>query len=265
VLALNSEGKVNQYAIVAAGSYKYFKDGEISFSYTYNDTKDNTSYNGNVANTATLALPVKDDPRDLSRLSASDNQFRNKVVIYGTLPTFYGVSVGFRYSGIGGSRYSMIVAGNVNGDFVASNDLAYVFNPNDQTVPAATRTSIQAILDNPLVSESFKDYLNQSIGKVAERNGGINHFYGQFDIRVAKKFKTFGKQYVELSGDIFNVGNMLNKKWGVTEVLGTQSIYSIAGFNAATNTYNYTVNPNAGIIVPSGNPFQVQIGLRYGF
>lgn len=265
VLALNSEGKVNQYAIVAEGSYKYFKDGEISFSYTYNDTKDNTSYNGNVANTATLALPVKDDPRDLSRLSASDNQFRNKVVIYGTLPTFYGVSVGFRYSGIGGSRYSMIVAGNVNGDFVASNDLAYVFNPNDPTVPAATRTSIQAILDNPLVSESFKDYLNQSIGKVAERNGGINHFYGQFDIRVAKKFKTFGKQYVELSGDIFNVGNMLNKKWGVTEVLGTQSIYSIAGFNAATNTYNYTVNPNAGIIVPSGNPFQVQIGLRYGF
>ncbi|MEO5909381.1 MAG: carboxypeptidase-like regulatory domain-containing protein [Pelobium sp.] len=56
VLALNSEGKVNQYSFVFDGAYKYFKNGEISFSYTYNDTRDNTTYNGNVANTATLAL-----------------------------------------------------------------------------------------------------------------------------------------------------------------------------------------------------------------
>jgi hypothetical protein len=265
VLALNSDGKVNQFAFVFDGTYKYFKDGEISFSYTRNQTKDNTSYNGNVANSATLALPVKDDPRDLSRLSASDNQFKNKVVVYGTLPTFFGASVGIRYSGFGGSRYSMIVSGNVNGDFVASNDLAYVFDPNKASVPAAVRTGIQTILDNPLVSQSFKDYVNKSIGQVAERNGGINSFNGQWDIRIAKKFKISGKQYLELSGDIFNLGNLLNKKWGVSEVLGTQAIYSITGFNAATNTYNYVVNPNAGIIVPSGNPYQVQVGLRYGF
>ncbi|UKT64920.1 TonB-dependent receptor [Pedobacter mucosus] len=265
VLALNSDGKVNQFAFVFDGTYKYFKDGEISFSYTRNETKDNTSYNGNVANSATLALPVKDDPRDLSRLSASDNQFKNKVVVYGTLPTFYGVSIGIRYSGFGGSRYSMIVSGNVNGDFVASNDLAYVFNPNQASVPAAVRTSIQTILDNPLVSQSFKDYLNKSMDQVAERNGGINSFNGQWDIRIAKRFKISGKQYLELSGDVFNLGNLLNKKWGVNEVLGTQAIYSITGFNAATSTYNYVVNPNAGIVVPSGNPYQVQIGLRYGF
>ncbi|KQS35631.1 TonB-dependent receptor [Pedobacter sp. Leaf194] len=265
VLALNSDGKVNQFAFVFDGTYKYFKDGEISFSYTRNETKDNTSYNGNVANSATLALPVKDDPRDISRLSASDNQFKNKVVVYGTLPTFYGVSVGIRYSGFGGSRYSMIVSGNVNGDFVATNDLAFVFNPNQASVPAAVRTGIQTILDNPLVSQSFKDYVTKSIDQVAERNGGINSFNGQWDIRVAKKFKISGKQYLELSGDVFNLGNLLNKKWGVSEILGTQAIYSITGFNAATNTYNYVVNPNAGIIVPSGNPYQVQVGLRYGF
>ena len=219
VLALNSDGKVNQFAFVFDGTYKYFKDGEISFSYTRNETKDNTSYNGNAANSATLALPVKDDPRDISRLSASDNQFKNKVVVYGTLPTFYGVSVGIRYSGFGGSRYSMIVSGNVNGDFVATNDLAFVFNPNQASVPAAVRTGIQTILDNPLVSQSFKDYVTKSIDQVAERNGGINSFNGQWDIRVAKKFKISGKQYLELSGDVFNLGNLLNKKWGVSEIL----------------------------------------------
>ncbi|HEX8657711.1 MAG TPA: TonB-dependent receptor, partial [Hymenobacter sp.] len=265
VLALNSDGKVNQYALVLDATFHYLKDGELSASYTYNDTKDNTSYNGNVANTATLFQPVRDDPRDLSNITASDNQFRNKLVLYGTLPTYYGVSVGVRYSGIGGTRYSLLAGGNVNGDFVASNDLAYVFDPNDPTVPEPIRAGIQGILDNPNASPSLKNYVRRSIGKVAERNGGVNAFYGQFDIRVAKRFKTFGSQFVEFSGDLFNVANFLNKKNGVIETLGSQSLYSIAGFNPATSTYNYNVNANAGVVTPSGNPFQFQLGLRYGF
>src|SRR5690606_40032211 len=77
---------INQYAIVLAGTYNYYKDGVINVSYTWNDTKDNTSFNGNVANTATLVQPVVDDPRNLSAITYSDNQFRHKVVVYGTLP-----------------------------------------------------------------------------------------------------------------------------------------------------------------------------------
>ncbi|WP_317129374.1 TonB-dependent receptor [Hymenobacter nivis] len=266
VLALNSEGRVNQYAFVFDGTYRYLKDGEISFSYTYNDTKDNTSYNGNVANTATLALPVRDNPRDLSKLSPSDNQFRTKVVVYGTLPTFYGISVGVRYSGIGGTPYSLLVAGNVNGDFVASNDLAYVFDPKDSKAPESLRNGIQAILDNPNASENLKDYVRRSIGKVAERNGGVNSFYGQLDLRIAKRFKTFSQsQYLELSGDLFNATNLLNKSNGVVKTLGNQSIYSLASFNAATSNYNYNINPNTGVVTPNNNPYQFQLGLRYGF
>jgi hypothetical protein len=266
VLALNSEGRVNQYAFVFDGTYRYFGDGEVSFSYTYNSTRDNTSYNGNVANTATLGLPVRDDPRDLSRLSASDNQFRTKVVVYGTLPTFYGISVGLRYSGIGGTPYSLLVAGNVNGDFVASNDLAYIFDPKDPNAPEAMRNGIQAILDNPNASSSLKDYVRRSIGKVAERNGGVNDFYGQFDIRIAKRFRTFGKsQYLELSGDLFNAANFFGRSNGQVNTLGNQNIYSIASFNPTSNTYNYTVNPNTGVATPTNNPYQFQLGIRYGF
>jgi hypothetical protein len=61
---MNSEGKNNSYTVVLDGTYRYYKDGQITISYTWNDTKDNTSYNGNVANSATLSLMVKDDPRD---------------------------------------------------------------------------------------------------------------------------------------------------------------------------------------------------------
>ncbi|MBS7564939.1 TonB-dependent receptor [Mucilaginibacter sp. Bleaf8] len=265
VLALNSDGKINQYAFVVDGTYKYFRDGEVTASYTWNDTKDNTSYNGNVANTATLSLPVKDDPRDLSKMSYSDNQFRNKIVVYGTSPSFYGFVVGLRYSGIGGTRYSLVVNGNVNGDFVSSNDLAYVYNPNDANVAANLRTGVQAILDNPNASESLKDYVRKSIGKVAERNGGVNGFYGQWDVRIAKRFKTFNKQYVEFSADLFNVVNLFNKNKGVIKNLGNQNLYTITSFNPATTNYVYNVNANAGVVNPTGNPYQFQFGLRYGF
>jgi hypothetical protein len=261
VLELVSEGKVNHFAAVVDGTFRYFRDGEITVSYTWNDIRDNTSYNGNVANTATLALMVKDDPRDLSRMTYSDNHFRNKVVFYGTLPTFYGVSVGLRYSGIGGTRYSLRVNGNVNGDFVNSNDLAYVFDPADEKYGEA----MTGLLNNPDVDAGVKEYLRRSTGTVAERNGGENAFFGVWDLRVGKRFKTFGTQYLELSGDIFNVANLLNKKWGTTKTLGHQNLYNLTGFDPVTTTYNYGVNANAGVITPTGNPYQIQLGVRYGF
>jgi outer membrane receptor protein involved in Fe transport len=264
VLELNSEGKVNQFAVVVDGTWRYFKDGEISFSYTWNDTKDNTSYNGDVANSATLALMVKDDPRDLSKLTYSDGQFRHKVVFYGTLPTFYGVSVGVRYSGIGGTRYSL-ASGNVNGDFVASNDLAYIYDINDPKVAEKYRTGITAILENPDASESYKKYIQKSMGQVAERNGGINRFNGVWDVRVAKKFNMWKKQYIELSGDIFNLENLINKSWGASRNLGKQSIYETQGFDNVSQNYDYKVQTNTGVITKGGNPWQIQIGIRYGF
>lgn len=265
VLELVSEGKVNQFAFTVDGTWRYYKDGELSFSYTWNDTKDNTSYNGNVANSATLSQMVVDDPRDLSKMTYSNNHFRHKLVVYGSAPTFWGISVGARFSGIGGTRYSMIVNGNLNGDFVSTNDLAYIYDPNDAATPAYIKEGINSILNNPDAEQSVKDYIRQSFGKVAERNGGINGFYGTLDLRLAKKFKTFKKQNLEVSVDIFNVANMLSKDWGSGHNLGTQRIYSIKGFDQDAKQYAYNVNANTGVSSLNGTPFQIQIGLRYGF
>ncbi|WP_316770626.1 TonB-dependent receptor [Pedobacter frigiditerrae] len=281
VLELNSKGRVNQFAAVIDASWQYFKDGQISASYTLNDTKDNTSFNGNVANSATLSLPVKDDPRNLSNMSYSDNHFRHKVVIYGTLPTFYGVTVGVRYSGIGGTRYSLLSGANNNGDFVTTNDLAYIFDRNNPNVPANVRTGLQTLLDNPLASQSLKDYILANEGKIAERNGGINKFFGIVDLRISKKIKLYKTHNIEISGDIFNVGNLIKKKWGVNETLGSQALYALGipevknsagivtspavpNFDTTNKVFNYRVN-NSGVVNPSGNPYQFQLGFRYGF
>ncbi len=266
VLELNSDGKVNQLAVVFEGSYQYFRDGEVFASYTWNDTKDNTSFNGNVANTSTLVLPVKDDPRDLSVITYSDNQFRHKVVFYATSPTFWGFSVGVRYSGIGGTRYTLLSGVNSNADFVTTNDLAYLFDSKNAGTPQEVRDGLQAILDNPNASQSIKDYILKYQGGIAERNGGVNGFYGVWDLRISKKI-SFGKnkrQGIEISGDLFNVANALNKKWGASKTLGNQAIYANKGFDAANQRFNYGVN-TAGVVTPSGNPFQGQLGVRYSF
>ena len=265
VLEMVSEGKVNQFAFVVEGTWRYFRDGQLSVSYTWNDTKDNTSYNGNVANSATLSQMVVDDPRDLSKMTYSNNQFRHKVVIYGTAPTFWGISIGARFSGIGGTRYSLAVGGNLNGDFVDSNDLAYIYDPNDPATPEYLREGINNILNNPEVEQSTKDYIRKSFGKVAERNGGVNGFYGTLDLRLAKKFNLYKKHSLELSVDVFNVANLLNKDWGAGHNLGKQNIYTIKSFDQDKKQFVYNVNPNTGVSSLNGTPYQFQIGLRYAF
>lgn len=259
VLELVSEGKNNTFTMVIDGTYRYFKDGQITASYTWNDSKDNTSFNGNVANSATLFQAVVDDPRDLSRMSYSNGQFRNKVVVYGTLPTFKGVTVGVRYSGIGGTRYSLIVNGNVNGDFVNTNDLAFVFDPSTPGLSETVATAMSEVLANP--DNLAREYLLNSLGKVAERNGGENGYFGFWDVRVTKKFFLNNEKRTgfELGADIFNVANMLNKEWGTSKNLGNQTLMTLRNFDPVNQQYVYQINPNVGVANPGGTPFQVQI------
>ncbi len=252
VLELVSDGKVNQFSWVVDTSYRYWKDGEITASYTWSDIKDNTSYNGNVANSATLFTMVQSDPRNL-RMSYSDNQFRNKVVIYGNSPTIAGFTLGIRYSGIGGTRFSVTAGGNINGDFVDGNDLAYIF-------PDLT----QPLLNDPEVGKALKNYITDYNNKIAERNGGKNGFYGVWDVRVAKKIKFDKVGAFELSVDIFNVANLLNKEWGVNKSYGNMSLYKVTKFNPVTKEFEYVKN-TSGLEPLSGNPYQIQIGAKYSF
>jgi hypothetical protein len=103
------------------------------------------------------------------------------------------------------------------------------------------------------------------MGAIAERNGGVNGFYGVWDVRVTKKFNFANRHRIEISGDIFNLANLFNKNWGASKNLGKQNIYSLGGFDKASSTYLYNVAVNSGVVTPGGNPWQIQLGLRYEF
>ncbi len=265
VLELQSIGEAYQYALIIDGSVRLGKDGYFTASYTYNQAFDNSSYNCCVANTSTF-LPVVDDSRALN-WGYADSQFKDKVVLNGASPTWRGFVLGASLIGIGGSRYSFLVSnGSLQGDFPLNNALAYVFDPNDPSTPENIREGYNAILSDPNTAESAKKYLRDSFGKIADRNGGENPFFFTMDLRLLKTIKTFGKQNLELSGDIFNFMNMLNQEWGVNNDLGrSRNLQSIRGFDQDTQQYIYNVESGVGVLPINGTPWRIQAGLRYSF
>ena len=267
VLELESSGKLDQMAIVIDASMRVGKDGYFTISYTKNDTKDNTSFDCCVANTSTFRA-IKDDPRDQTT-AYSDFQFSDKFVLSAATPTVKGFQLGAILNGVGGTRYSFLVGGNksINGDFVLTNDLAFVFDPNDAKVPETIRKGIQGLLDNPDVTESVKNYIRTSVGKVAERNGGINPFYYTIDLRLTKDFTFLKKHNLALSADCFNFANLLNKENGVSFNHGNINLISMTTFDQATKNYNYNVEAGAGrkLSTAGGTPWRIQLGARYSF
>ncbi|MBB3697721.1 carboxypeptidase-like regulatory domain-containing protein [Flammeovirga yaeyamensis] len=265
-LELNSDGIGKQFAMILSGSAQIGKDGYVSASYTYNNSHDNSSYNCCVANTSTF-LPVEGDPRALN-WGPSDNNFKNKVVVNGASPTFKGFSVGFTFIGIGGGNYTFLNSSNtsVNGDFTTRNDVAYIFDPNAASTPQHIKDGYDQILNDPNVSNSVKDYLRDSFGGYAKRNGGVNPMNFNLDLRLTYDLKIFQeKNKLRLTMDAFNVMNMVNKEWGITHNHGDQEIMRVTGFDHDTNSFEYEVNTNVGAIPNNGTPWRLQLGAKYMF
>ncbi|WP_400071810.1 carboxypeptidase regulatory-like domain-containing protein [Zobellia russellii] len=266
-LVLTSDGVLDNVALVIEGTAQIGQDGYLNASMTFNRSKDNSSYNCCVANTSTF-IPVEGDPRDLN-YGYSDNHFDTKMVVNGATPTWKGFTLGATVIGQGGTRYSLHVDDNTsaNGDFNLRNDIAYIFDPNDPNTPQSIVDGYNQILSDPETPENFKEYLRNSYGGFAERNGGKNPFAATVDLRLQKRFETKNKkQGLELSVDVFNFANLLNKEWGRTHNFGRRRDFMrINGFDQASQAYDYSVQTGAGTEPINGTPWRLQLGARYTF
>ncbi|MEQ1856697.1 MAG: carboxypeptidase regulatory-like domain-containing protein [Longimicrobiales bacterium] len=274
VLELVSTGETTQRALVLQADVTPPFGGHLTTAFTFNRTIDNSTFNCCIARTASLFTPVKNDPRDVSDSEGpSDFNFAHKLTVYGELPGWNGLRVGARYVGSTGRPFSLVVNGDINGDGYSGNDLAFVFDPNDPTTPPPIAASMQRILDNE--QSVARDYIRESLGRIADRNGGHAPWVGRMDVRAAYTLPTRGHA-VELTADIFNFANLLNSDWGGQALLpqGISAsnpisqqlpLLNVVGFDQLTQTYSYTVNENVGVLRTRGDPFQIQVGLRYAF
>ncbi len=190
-----------------------------------------------------------------------------------------GTRIGVVWEGRSGNPFSYLI-GNANNQINVSDsrtpELAYI--PADQSeinMPAADYAILDAIIEGD-------PYLSKIRGEYAERNGNRTSFETLLDIKLIQDFfieTANGKRNtLQLSLDIFNVGNMINKDWGKIyqreDSRVAYALYDFEGYEADGTTPIYSANSftegkayygdldDAGI---RSSRWQMQLGVRYIF
>ncbi|WP_083488203.1 TonB-dependent receptor [Stenotrophomonas koreensis] len=151
----------------------------------------------------------------------------------------YATRFGMFYEGRSGRPFSYIYYNDVNGDSATTNDLFYVPNGygDVQWVGGAA------------MEKQFFDWLAKNPelaayqGQIAPANGFRSSWVNNFDVRISQELPGFFKGHKsEIALDIMNVGNLLNKDWGLIEDYGfysTRRVANYAGIDPATGKYVY--------------------------
>ncbi|WP_455636715.1 TonB-dependent receptor [Parabacteroides sp.] len=131
-----------------------------------------------------------------------------------------GISLNLFYTGYSPSGYSFAYTNDMNGDNSA-NDLMYI-PANDNEIKfknEADRKDFWNFVDQD-------SYLKNHKGEYAEAYAARAPWVHRFDFRIAQSFSVPAgktKNTLEISLDFMNVGNMLNKSWGVMKNMGNSN------------------------------------------
>lgn len=150
--------------------------------------------------------------------------------------------IGMFYEGRSGRPYSYIFYNDVNGDSATTNDLFYV--------PAGRGDVL--FTGGAAMEDAFFTWLEGNsdlagyAGQVVPANQHRAKWVNSFDVRISQEFPGFMDGHKgEIALDIMNVGNLLNKKWGLIDDYGffsTRRIANYAGIDPATGKYVYNFN-----------------------
>ncbi|MCY4778949.1 hypothetical protein ORI89_04760 [Sphingobacterium sp. UT-1RO-CII-1] len=188
----------------------------------------------------------------------------------------FGTSVNLFYAGRSGGAFTYLYNGDLNGDGANGNDLLYVpnsaseiklldiVNKSGEVVSTAAQQweALNAYIEQD-------DYLKTRRGQYAERNGAFMPWQHQFDLRIAQDIGGIfngTKNRLQLTFDIFNVGNLLNNKWGRNYSV-SNSAYQLISYNNKDEGFTFAgPKDNKAYSVSSlASRWQGQFGIRYIF
>ncbi len=275
VLALESGARAEQVAFTGEIAWRARERLHGTLAYAWSRARDNSTYGCCLARTATTFTPVVDDPRDLRQgWGASDFDARHRVVGTAVIRAPFGLAISARYVGTSGRPFSLVVDGDINGDEANGNDRAFLFDPDEKSTPTDVAASMRRLLANR--NNLARRYISAHLGEVAGRNALTTPWTNRVDARITRRFAVRGGGVVrsaELLVDVFNLGNLLNRRWGTQYLLpvGISSqnpvvnrvpLLRVVGFDPGSQRYRYTVNESAGVLPKGGDPYQLQVGFR---
>jgi len=275
---------------ITAQLRKIFNFGlSTTLSYSFTQAK-NTMTTTEIAQFVYEGNPVQSDPNN-PELGYSQFGQRHRIIGGATYKhkwnntfatsfgLFFEVAEGNRFITTGGNRYSFIYAGDVNGDGAGGNDLIYIprnqgeiiLSENDANGNFFATTAEQWTAFNAFIEQD--DYLSENRGTIAERNGLVNPWYFNIDLRILQDFSFMlvGKRHTfQLSVDILNVANLVNPDWGVRKVadIRATSPLQLVGFDSnGEPMFNFDTNVKETFVDDPSlfSRWQMQVGLRYFF
>jgi hypothetical protein len=290
VVLMENTTKGYQYFLTAS-LQKNFNNGIFAnVAYNFSRSEDLTSGSSSQPTSAFNNNQVVGNPND-PVLATSNYEQRHRVIANASYrleyAKFAGTTFSFFYQAYSGAPYSYIYAGDLNRDGIASNDLIYV--PRDmndislvrvsgsganRTVTAAPQEDYDA-LENYINQDP---YLSENRGSFTERNAATTPWTFRLDARIMQDFfvNVKGKRNtIQLSLDVINLGNLLNKNWGITQLFNRNNFLGFVDNNGADGeagneddrprfTYAAVNTPfinNTGIT----SRWQMQFGVRYIF
>lgn len=280
--------------------FSYFVTGQLqknftnglyfNAAYTHSRSRD-VNDGGSTASTIWSSRYVANNSNG-DNLSNSSYVEPNRVIITAAYKKdFFSnttTTVGLKFEVANSGAISYVTSGDPNNDG-ATNDLMWIPRTindlelvKDYAADPRTPAQIWAQLNNFINQDS---YLNSHRGQFAERNGVILPYFSRFDFHAAQDFYVMvgkSKNTIEVSIDIINVGNLINRNWGLysnsfngfnsgsTTVLKYQGIDPLTGH--ATYSFPYLDKTNLIPVTKSfildnstASRYQAQVGLRYIF
>lgn len=288
VFYLDNTSKGSSYSFTAQFQKNFDLGLHSSIAYTYGQSHDVNSGASSTASSNTNFVQTTTGPNN-PPLSVSNFDIRHRIVgsldyviRYGKQKAS-GTTFSLVYVGKSGTPFTYLYNGDLNGDGATGNDLLYVPRnaseiklstatiPATATSPATTLSPAQQWADlDAFISND--PYLSKMRGKYTVRNGARTPWEHQFDFRIMQDIGTIfkgSKNTLQISFDIINVGNLLNKDWGRTyyNSVTNQASTLITYLSANGGSYNF-IKPTGGTVYPS-DPFfsrwQGQLGIRYLF
>jgi hypothetical protein len=245
-----------------------------NFGYTWNNSRDNASYSCCISSTAQFETPTAGNPNFLGARGdelvgtwgRADFERTHNFVLSGIWEATSWLSLAGIWRTYSGRPWTPIIDGDANADGGSSNDRAFV---GTNLVFENGQEDIDLL---NLHIQNF-DCLQGEVGQIARRNSCKNDFFSQLDLRFILRGTISGVHRLELLVDVFNVLNMLNSDWsrnvGVPQFGDERQLLEIEGFDEATETYTYSVNPSFGEEIDLV-PFRtqqgsLQVGVRWVF
>jgi len=300
VIKLDNTNKGYSYNFVAQLQKQFDKGFSASVSYTYGDSKD---VNSGTSSVAFSNWRFTNNINGLNALPVTRSNFSMGSRVVGMvsyrkayLDDLMSTQISFFYNGQSGQPFSYIYNGDLNNDGTA-NDMIFIPNDISQinlvTSGGLTPQQQYANLDEFLNVDS---YLKKHRGEYAQRNAARMPFQNQIDVRILQEFAVKvgnSTNKIQLSFDILNLGNMLNKDWGKQFTIsnttfslinytglvdsnplpppatGANATNSNVDYSSRTPIYNYTGAGQTGGKAYSASDlasrWRGQFGIRYIF